>query len=114
MQCWFMVFPCRMSQWIVEKRCPWWVHGPGDIQGAAHTQGCNASRLDMPGDQSDGLMADGSHRDEQHSIDVFSQETLEELWCQLLLDTPGRVDAAHAGIGVGCQSADHAFTHQAS
>jgi hypothetical protein len=114
LQRWCMWFPCRVSQWIVEKCCPWRVHGPGDIQGAAHTQGRNASRLDVPGDQSDGLMADGSHWDEQHSIDVFSQETLEELRCQFLLDTLGRVDAAHEGIGVGCQSADHAFAHQAS
>ena len=109
-----MGFPRRVSQRIIKKCRPWWVHGPGDVQGAAHTQGRNASRLDVPGDQSDGLMADGSHRDEQHDINVFSQETCEELWRQFLLDTPGRVDAAHEGIGVGCQSADHAFTHQTS
>jgi hypothetical protein len=109
-----MGLPCRMPQRIIEKRRPWRVHSPGDIQGATHTQGRNASRFDVPGDQSDGLMADGSHRNEQDGINVFSQETLEELWRQFLLDTPGRVDAAHEGIGVGCQSADHAFTHQAS
>ena len=109
-----MGFSCRVAQWIIEKRRPWWVHGPGDIQGAAHTQGRNASRFDVPSDQSNGLMADGSHWDEQHGINVFSQETFEELWCQFLLDTPGRVDATHEGIGVGCQSAEHAFTHQAS
>jgi hypothetical protein len=109
-----MRFPGRVSQRIIEKRRPWWVHGAGNIQGAAHTQGRNASRFDVPGDQSDGLMADGSHRDEQHSINVFSQKALEELWRQFFLDTPGRVDAAHEGIGIGCQSADHAFTHQAS
>ena len=109
-----MGFTGRVSQRIIEKRRPWWVHGPGDIQGAAHTQGRNASRFDVPGDQSDGLMADGSDRDEQHGIDVFSQEALEELRRQLLLDTPGRVDAAHEGIGVGCQSADDALTHQTS
>ena len=109
-----MGLPCRVPQRIVEKRRPWRVHGPGDIQSATHTQGRNASRFDVPGDQSDGLMADGSHRDEQHDINVFSQKTFEELWCQFLLDTPGRVDAAHEGIGVGCQSANHTFTHQAS
>lgn len=114
MQRWFMGFPCRVSQRIVEKRCPWWVHGPGDIQSAAHAQGRNASRLDMAGDQSDGLMADGSHWNEQHGIDVFSQERFEELRRQFVLDTPSRVDAAHEGIGVGCQSADHAFAHQTS
>ena len=84
-----MGFPCRVSQRIIEKRCPWWVHGPGDIQGAAHTQGRNTSRFDAPGDQSDGLMTDGSYWDEQHCLNVFSQETFEELWRQFLLDTPG-------------------------
>ena len=109
-----MGLPCRVPQRVIEKRRPGWVHGPGDIQGAAHTQGRNASRFDVPGDQSDGLMADGSDRDEQHGIDVFGQQALQELRRQFLLDTPGRVDAAHEGVGVGCQSADHAFTHQAS
>jgi hypothetical protein len=109
-----MGLPGRMPQWIIEKRRPWWVHGPGDIQGAAHTQGRNASRFDVPREQSDGLMADGSDRDEQYGIDVFSQEAFEELWHQFFPDTPGRVDAAHEGIGVSCQSANHAFTHQAS
>ena len=71
-----MRFPCRMSERIIEKRCPWWVHGPGDVQGTAHTQGRYASRFNVPGKQSNGLMADGSYRDEQHSIDVLSQETL--------------------------------------
>ena len=109
-----MGFSCRVPQRIIEKRRPWWVHGPGDIQGAAHAQGRNTSRFDVPGKQSNGLMADGSHRDEQHSINVFSQEAFEELRRQFFLDTPGRVDAAHKGIGIGCQSADHAFTQQAS
>ena len=109
-----MRLPCCVSEWIIEKRRPWWVHGPSDIQGTTHAQGRNASRFDVPGDQSDGLMADRSYRDEQHGINVFSQETLEELWRQFFLDTSGRVDAAHEGIGVGCQSADHAFTHQTS
>jgi len=109
-----MGFPRRVSQRIIEKRRPWWVHGPGNIQGAAHTQGRNACRLDVPGDQSDGLMADRSHWHEQHGLNVFGQETLKELWRQFVLDTPGRVDTAHESIGVGCQSADHAFTHQAS
>ena len=106
-----MGFPCRMSQRIIEKRCPRWVHSPGDIQGAAHAQGRNASRFDVPGDQSNGLMADGSHRDEQYCIYVFSQEALKELRRQFCLHTPGRVDAAHESIGIGCQRADHAFTY---
>ena len=84
-----MGLPCRVPQRIIEKCRSWRVHSLGDIQGAAHTQGRNASCFDVPGDQSDGLMADGSHRDEQNSINVFSQETFEELWRQFLLDTPG-------------------------
>jgi len=81
--------PCRVSQRVIEKCRPWWVHGPGDIQGTAHAQGRNASRFDVPGEQSDGLMADGSHRDEQHGINVFSQEAFEELRRQFFLHTPG-------------------------
>src|SRR5215470_14791826 len=109
-----MGFPRRVSQRIIEKRRPWWVHSPGNIQSAAHTQGRNASRLDVPGDQSDGLMADRSHWYEQHGLNVFGQETLKELRRQFVLDTPSRVDTAHKSIGVSRQSADHAFTHQAS
>ena len=59
-----MRLPCGVPQRIIEKRRPWWIHSPGDIQGAAHTQGRNASRFDVPGNQSDGLMTHRSYRDE--------------------------------------------------
>lgn len=103
-----------MPQRIIEKRCAWRMHGLRNVQGAAHAQRRDASRFDLSGDQSDGLMTDGSYRDEQHGVNVFSQEMRCELRRQFLLDTPGRVDAAHEGIGVGCQSADHPFTHQST
>ena len=106
-----MGFPRGMAERIIEKGRTRWVHGLGDIQGTAHAQRRDASRFDLSGDQSNGLMADGSYRDEQHGIDVFSQETCCELRRQFLLDPPGGVNAAHEGIGVGCQSADHPFTH---
>ena len=109
-----MGFPCRMSERIIEERRAWWLHGSGNVQGTAHAQGGNTSRFDVPGKQSDGLMADGSYRDEQHSIDVLSQEPLQELRCQFFLDPPCRVDATHKGISVGCQGTDHAFMHQTS
>ena len=76
-----MGLPCRMPERIIEERRAWWMHGSGDVQGTAHAQRRDASGFNMPGDQSDGLMADGSDRDKQHSIDVLSQEPLQELRC---------------------------------
>ena len=109
-----MGLPRGMSERIIEKCRAWWVHGPRNIQSAAHAQRRDTSRFNLPGDQSNGLMANGSYRDEQHGIDVFSQEMCGKLRRQFLLDTPGRVDAAHEGIGVGCQRADHPSTHHAT
>ena len=109
-----MGFPCRMPERIIEERRSWWMHGSGNVQGATHAQGCNTRRFDVPGDQSNGLMADGSYRDEQHSIDVLSQKMLQELRCQFFLDPPRRVNTPHKGIGVGCQGANDALTHQTS
>jgi hypothetical protein len=74
-------FAGGMPEWIIEKRRTWRVHSPCNVQGAAHTQRRDASGFDVPGDQSDGLMADGSHGDAQHRVDLFSQEALGELWC---------------------------------
>jgi len=109
-----MGFPRGMAERIIEKCRTWWVHSLRNIQGTAHAQRRDTSHFDLPGDQSDGLMADGSHRDEQHGVNVFSQEMCCKLRRQFLLDTPGGVDAAHEGIGVGRQRTDHPFTHQAT
>ena len=109
-----MGFPRGMAERIIEKCRTRWVHGLRNIQGAAHAQRRDASRFDLPGDQSNGLMTDRSYRDEQHGIDVFSQEMRCKLWRQFLVDAPGGVDATHEGIGVGCQRADYPCTHQAT
>ena len=109
-----MGLPCGMPERIIEERRARWMHGSGNVQGATHAQGCNTRCFDVPGDQSDGLMADGSYRDEQHSIDVLSQKMFQELRCQFFLDPPCRVNTTHKGIGVGCQGANDAFTYQTS
>jgi len=94
-------FAGGMPEWIIEKRRAWWVYSLRNVQGAAHAQRRDASGFDVPGKQSDGLMADGSHGDEQHRVDLCSQEALGELRCQCLTHTPRRVDAAHEGVGMG-------------
>ena len=105
-------FPRRMSQWIIEKRRAWRVHRPCNVEGAAHAQGRDAGGFDVPGEQSNGLMADGSHGHEQDGIDMVGQEALGESWGEFLTHAPRRVDAAHERIGMGGQRTDDPFTHQ--
>jgi len=112
LQGWRVGFPGRMPQWIIEKRRAWRVHGPRNIEGAAHAQGRDAGRFDVPGEQSNGLMADGSHGHEQDGMDMFGQEALGESWCEFFTHAPRRVDAAHKGVGMGGQSADDPGAHQ--
>ena len=107
-----MGFAGGMPERIIEKRRAWWAHGLRNVQGAAHAQRRDAGGFNVPGDQSNGLMADGSHRDEQHCVDVFSQEALGELRRQFLAHPPRRVDATHEGVGMGGQRAKRSFTHQ--
>jgi len=66
----------------------------------------------MPGDQSHGLMAYRSNRDEQQGIHSFCEETFGESWGQMFPDASGRVNPPHECIGVVGEFAHDPFFDQ--
>jgi hypothetical protein len=63
----------RMSERIIKESRPWGVDRAGNVQGTTHAQGRQASGLRVPGNQSNGLMAHGSHRDQQDNIHLIGE-----------------------------------------
>jgi hypothetical protein len=57
-----------MPQWKIEKGGARRVYRLGNIQGAGHTNGGDPFFFGMSGNQSNGLMTDGSNRDEKKNI----------------------------------------------
>jgi len=55
-------------QWEVQEDRSWWPNRKGDVPGRGHAKRRDPSLLDLAGRQSDGLVADGSDRDEEHSV----------------------------------------------
>jgi hypothetical protein len=58
-----------VAQWIVEEYRTRRIHGLGDGQRTGHADCGNTLRFDCAGDQSDGLVADRSDRDENGDVD---------------------------------------------
>ena len=84
----------------------------GDVACARHRQRRDSFGLNGPRDQTPGLMANRSHRHEQHHVELIGHAALGQLRDQLLANAPGAVDAAHQGVGVRAQLADLAAVSQ--
>ena len=61
--------PRRMTQRVVQKHGARRASRFNDVERARHAQGRGTVRFEVPGYQTHGLMADGSHRDKEHSVD---------------------------------------------
>ena len=99
-------FPSCMAQREIEEDSTRWIHRLCNREGTRQTQRRNPLRLDLPRDQSHGLMTDRSDRDQQDKIHLVFDHASRNLRSQLLTNTACRVDPAHAGIGVPTQTAE--------
>ena len=59
---------CGVAQWEVEKYCSWGKRIFGDVAGAGQDHGGNTLGLQVPRDQTHGLVADRSHRRQQRNV----------------------------------------------
>ena len=106
--------PRGMPQGKIKEGGSWGIDRLSNIQGAAHTDGGDSLCLGMPSDQSHGLMAYGSDRDKEESIDLVFQQFFGNGRSQILSDFPGRINASHKGVLEGGQFPDKAlFFHLA-
>jgi len=87
-------------QWEVQEDRSWWPNRKGDVPGRGHAKRRDPSLLDLAGRQSDGLVADGSDRDEEHSVHGHPPELDDDL-CSTLDIAAGRVRRHKADRVIG-------------
>lgn len=78
----------------------------GNRAGAAEADSCDACRLQGARDQSHGLMANGSDRNQQRKIHFFFLHFGNNGWCQHIANLTAGINAAHKGQSVARQCAN--------
>ena len=79
------------------------------VTGARHRQCRDPGLFQCPCDQTDGLMADRSNRDQQHRIELILSTAPHQLGNELFTHAPRAVDPAHDGVRVLSERADNSF-----
>jgi len=64
---------------IVEEDAAGWTYRLGDVTGAAEGHGGNPVGLEVSGDQTHGLVADGSDRHEEGGVHLVGSQLGEDL-----------------------------------
>jgi len=82
----------------VEERRAGRVDRPGDVPRARHAERRDPGGLRVPCDQSHGLVADGSDRNEQHRVDAVLEEPVGQTGGEILGGAAGGVDPAHERV----------------
>ena len=82
-----------------------------DIKCTANNDGHDAICLESPRRQTDGLMADGSYRDQQGNIDIVLDAGFGDARCILLASYPMAV-LGWDEMESGCETANTTFFHQ--
>lgn len=81
--------------------------GRGDIEGGRERDGWNTGLFDGAGEQSHGLVAQLSDRNQEGRIDLECPQPPDEMRRHLLLEPGPREDPPHEGEGRMGQPADH-------
>jgi hypothetical protein len=74
----------RMAQREIDKYSTWRIHGTRNRKGARQTHCRNPPRLDLPRDQSHGLMTNRSDRNQQNEIHLVFDDPPRDLRSQFL------------------------------
>ena len=93
-------FSGRVAERVVEERGSWGLDRLGDRPGRGERGGGDSRFFDVSCDQTDRLVADRSHRDQQNGVDLLLEKLLRDGWGQVLAHSTGRVDASHEGDGL--------------
>ncbi len=96
------------AHWVIDKnraRRRYFAH---DVVGGADHQCRNALAFDHMGDETDGLMAEGSIGHEQSEIDLGLLQVVGDGWSQRVFNPAMIAQAAHEGKVKRCQAADDA------
>ena len=97
---------------MIDKDRPWRQDVADNIDGGARQQRRNALIFDDMGDETDGLVAEGSIRNEQCEIDFRTDQVLRDGGRQLGFNFLLAPDPAHDRDMKGRQSTDDALPHQ--
>lgn len=84
-----MGFAGGVAEWEIQEGRPGWIDGSHDVVGRAHAQRRNAGLLGLPGDQSHGLMADGSARHQEGQVRALDKHLFDQAGGQFLAHAPG-------------------------
>ena len=85
-----------VAQGIVDEGGARRVCGADDVIGARHAEGRQTGRFQVSGNQTNGLVADGSQRDQQGDIDRLLAEGVFERRRQFVAHAALRINSAHA------------------
>lgn len=97
---------------MIDKDRPWRDDLPDNIVGRARQQRRNALIFDDMGDETDGLVAEGSVGNEQCKVDLRTDQVLRDGGRQLGFNFLLTPDPAHDRNVKGRQFTDYAFPHQ--
>ena len=91
---------CCVAERVIDKHCPRCLPCLHDIESTSEAYGWDACVFQVSGNQTHGLMANWSHRDQKNSINILRLEALFDGRNEFFADAPLRIDTAHAGIDV--------------
>ena len=98
-----------VSKRKIEKNGPRGIHRPGYRVRAGKADCGNPPRFNLPGNQSHGLMAYGSHGDQYCDIDLVFDQAFGKCGGKQVLHPARRVDASHERVGRGGQFPNPAY-----
>ena len=80
--------PARIAQWEIAEEKARHAAMFDDVPGRADDHGRDAVRFEMTGDQTDGLVADGSKCCENRRVDLVFAQSPQDLRCVVLVRLP--------------------------
>src|SRR5262245_40707232 len=103
-----------MTEWVIEECRSWRVPGFENVERTAHTEGRDASRFNLAGDQSNGLMTHWSYRDQQRNINFLCEQTPGDLWGKFLCHPPRGINTTHKREEIFSQRSNNPFFYQSA
>ncbi len=99
--------PRGVAERSIDKNRSRWIDPSGDGAGRGEADRGESGGFDVACDQTDRLVTYRSNRDEQDEVGLLRLATLHQQGGGLSFHAAGGVDAAHKGVGVLGEPADH-------
>ena len=104
--------PCGLAEGVIQVQCPWGTHRLRNRASTGQAQGGNSLGLKGACDQSNGLMTDGSDRNQQGQVDFVFFQFGDQGRRQRVAHFAAGVDPAHKRQRIGCKGAKAAVIDQ--